>query len=145
METASGPAWTWESVMLAILCTMFFACCLCERCAQFMRLALSELNIELMGETSSDSEGHGLLKDSDLASSETCSSPDCSLISLGFGQQSVAAEMDWDQIGRQVRMEARLMLLVALLPLVSAPWTTCISGPPTWLYILYLPFLCVQR
>ena len=87
-----------------------------------MRLALSELNIELMGETSSDSEGHGLLKDSDLASSETCSSPDCSLISLGFGQQSVAAEMDWDQIGRQVRMEARLMLLVALLPLVSAPW-----------------------
>ena len=145
METASGPAWTWESVMLAILCTMFFACCLCERCAQFTRLALSELNIELMGETSSDSEGHGLLKDSDLASSETCSSPDCSLISLGFGQQSVAAEMDWDQIGRQVRMEARLMLLVALLPLVSAPWTTCISGQPTWLYILYLPFLCVQR
>ena len=143
METASGPtAWTWESVMLAMLCTMFFACCLCERCAQFMRLALSELNIELiLGETSSDSEGHGLLKDSDLASSETCSSPDCSLISLGFGQQSVAAEMDWDQIGRQVRMEARLMLLVALLPLVSAPWTTCISGPPTWLYILYLPFL----
>lgn len=106
--------------MLAILCTMFFAGC--ERCAQFMRLALSELNNELiLGETSSDSEGHGLLKDSDLASSETCSSPDCSLISLGFGQQSVAAEMDWDQIGRQVRMEARLMLLVALLPLVSAP------------------------
>lgn len=121
METASGPpTWTWESLMLAILCTMFFAGC--ERCAQFMRLALSELNNELiLGETSSDSEGHGLLKDSDLASSETCSSPDCSLISLGFGQQSVAAEMDWDQIGRQVRMEARLMLLVALLPLVSAP------------------------
>ena len=53
----------------------------------------------------------------------------------------VATGMDWDQLGRQVRTEARLMLLVALLPLGSAPWTSCLGGSPTWLYVLYLPFL----
>ena len=121
---------------------MIFAGCLCERCIQFTRLALSELNSDSrLSETSGDSEGNAFLNHSDRSSSDSeASSPDCSL-SIFEPQFVASAEMDWDQIGRQVRTEARLMLLVALLPLVSAPWTSCLSGSPTWLYILYLPFL----
>ena len=140
METGSGAMWTWESVMLALFCTMVFAGCLCERCIQFTRLALSELKTESrLSETSGDSEGHAFLTSSDCSSDSETSSPDCS--SSIFGPPFVATGMDWDQLGRQVRTEARLMLLVALLPLGSAPWTSCLGGSPTWLYVLYLPFL----
>jgi len=124
--------WTWESVLLAVPCGLIFACCLCERCLQVLRLALSELK--------TGDEGHAL-NDSDPASSD--SGTDTSeFMAFLFGKQSVAStELDWDEIGRQVRREARLMLAVAVLPLVSAPWTSCLSGSPTWLYISYLPFL----
>ena len=37
-----------------------------------------------------------------------------------------------------LRREARLMMLLPLLPLAAAKWTTCTGGPPIFLYPLYL-------
>lgn len=53
-----------------------------------------------------------------------------------------------EEIGHQLRFEARLMLLVALLPLVnllSIEPTSCIEGPPLWLYVTYVPYLVRSR
>ena len=56
--------------------------------------------------------------------------------------------MPWEQqehlrelIRQRVRWEARLMLVLPMVPLLAAPWTTCTGGMPTWAYIIYLPFL----
>ena len=47
--------------------------------------------------------------------------------------------------GRVVRMQARLMLLVVLVPLAAAAWTSCAGGLPLWAYGLYLPFLVYNK
>eukprot|EP00929_Paragymnodinium_shiwhaense_P027854 TRINITY_DN16257_c0_g1_i8.p1 TRINITY_DN16257_c0_g1~~TRINITY_DN16257_c0_g1_i8.p1 ORF type:complete len:499 (-),score=62.67 TRINITY_DN16257_c0_g1_i8:329-1825(-) len=44
-------------------------------------------------------------------------------------------------IERVLRREARLMVVCSLLPLLAAPWTTCKSGPPNWIYAMYIPTL----
>ena len=43
--------------------------------------------------------------------------------------------------GLTLRREARLMMVLQLLALVAAPWTTCRGGPPMFLYVVYLPIL----
>eukprot|EP00438_Fugacium_kawagutii_P026083 Skav226874 [mRNA] locus=scaffold1187:205759:209608:+ [translate_table: standard] len=40
-----------------------------------------------------------------------------------------------------LRLELPLMLACPILALMAGPWTTCATGCPTWIYVLYLPIL----
>lgn len=44
-------------------------------------------------------------------------------------------------VGKKLRGEARLMLLLPFIALLGLPGTTCDDGPPIFLYCIYLPFL----
>ena len=46
-----------------------------------------------------------------------------------------------EKIEKCARNEARLVLMLPLIPLVAARWTTCEGGMPTWAYLLYIPLL----
>ena len=56
--------------------------------------------------------------------------------------------MPWEQqehlrelIRQRMKWEGRQMVVLPLVPLIAAPWTTCTGGIPTWAYALYVPFL----
>ncbi|CAK9115960.1 unnamed protein product [Durusdinium trenchii] len=44
-------------------------------------------------------------------------------------------------IRQRMKWEGRQMVVLPLVPLIAAPWTTCTGGIPTWAYALYVPFL----
>lgn len=89
--------WTWESVLLAVPCGLIFACCLCERCLQVLRLALSELK--------TGDEGHAL-NDSDPASSD--SGTDTSELWHSFLESNLWHQQNWTGMKSVGKCEGKL-------------------------------------
>ncbi|CAK9030719.1 unnamed protein product, partial [Durusdinium trenchii] len=56
-----------------------------------------------------------------------------------------ATKQEEDLIHERTRQQAiwegRLVLVLPLVPLLAAPWTSCTGGMPIWAYGLYIPFL----